>query len=118
VSAIRLRDPTVRLVMAGLRTFPGAAATLAALAVACDALDHARAPVVFLKPEAAVALADGRGRVRWRDARPADYRTTTYLQHKSVLKHAGLLAPGRLGGTSAASYVPERDVWALAETAT
>ena len=113
-----LHDPMVRLVLAGLRTFPGASATFAALAVACDALDHARAPVFFLKPEAAVALSDGRGRVRWRDARAGDYRTTMYMQYKSVLKHAGLLAPSQLGGTSATSYVPERDVWALADTAT
>jgi hypothetical protein len=112
-----LHDPMVQLILAGLRTFPGASATFAALAVACDGLDHARAPVFFLKPEAAASLSDDRGRVRWGDARAGDYRSTMYQQYKSVLKHAGLLSPARLGGTSSTSYVPERDVWALADTA-
>jgi hypothetical protein len=86
----------------------------AALAVACDRLDHARAPVCFLKPKAASALTDGRERVRWGDVGASDYSSTMNRQCKSVLEHAGLLVPARLGGTSSAGHVPERDAWALA----
>jgi hypothetical protein len=53
-------------VIESLRRFPGRAATFAERAVACDQLDHARAPIFFLKPEAAAALADERGRIQRR----------------------------------------------------
>lgn len=108
-----LQDPTVRLIIEGLRMFPDQTATFAALAVACDQLDHARAPILFLKPEAAAALTDERGRVRWQLVTGEDYRSTTFYQFKSILKHAGILTERRLGGATTKGYEPTEDVWEL-----
>ncbi len=108
-----LRDPIVRLVIEGLMTFPGQASNFAELAIACDALDHAQAPIFFLKPEAAVRLMDERGIFQWHEATGGDYRSTTFYQYKSILKHAGILAPTKLGGATAKGYNPLQDIWAL-----
>lgn len=108
-------DPIVRIVVEGLRQFPRHAASFSELAVACDRLDHARTPIFFLKPESAAALTDDQGRVAWQQARSVDYRSTTFYQYKSILKHAGILAMGRLGGPTVRGYQPSRDMWQLSE---
>jgi hypothetical protein len=69
--------------------------------------------MLFLTPASAVKLADDRGRIRWEEAVGEDYRSTTFLQYKSILKHSGLLRPTLLGGSSSKRYDPIKDVWAL-----
>jgi hypothetical protein len=52
--------------------------------------------------------------VLWHKVELRHFRSTTFLQYKSVLKHAGIVAPHALGGVSAHSYDPDRDIWELA----
>lgn len=112
-----LQDRIVRLVIEGLRTFPNRSASFDELAVACDQLDHASAPIFFLKPEAVIELSDATGRIDWKTAKGGHYRSSTFYQYKSVLKHAGILKPGSLGGSTAKGYDPSEDTWALADHA-
>jgi hypothetical protein len=83
-----LQNPLVRLIVHGLETFTNRTANFAELASACDKLDHSRAPIFFLKPVSAAKLADDRGRIRWEASVGEDYRSTTFLQYKSILKHS------------------------------
>jgi hypothetical protein len=108
-----LQDPLVRLVIEGLRQHPGGKADFAQLARTCDRLEHARAPVLFLQPAAIERLADARSAIAWERAGGADYRSTTYSQYKSILKHAGILTNTGLGGSSSRAYDPSRDLWLL-----
>lgn len=111
-----LQNPLVRLVVDGLETFPERQANFLELGRACDQYDHARAMVFFLKPPSAVTPADERGRIRWDSAEGNDFRSTTFMQRmkdKRILKHAGLIKPMALGGSTAISYDPLRDIWAL-----
>lgn len=110
-----LRDPLVELVVQGLERFPNRRARFAELAQECDTLDHARAPIFFLHPSAAVELADDHGRIEWPNAKGQHYRSTSFNQYKSILKHAGILtSKTKLGGNSAKDYDPAKDVWELA----
>jgi hypothetical protein len=79
----------------------------------CPELDHSRAPVFFLTPASQVKLADDRGRIQWEESVGEDFRSTTFLQYKSILKHSGLLRPTALGGSSAKRHDPVKDIWAL-----
>lgn len=108
-----LQDSMVRLVISGLEEFLNGTAHFADLAQKCDQIDHARAPVFFLKPESAVNLADNRGRIVWANATGQDYRSRMFYQYKSILKHAGILTPRSLGGASTKDYDPTRDIWEL-----
>lgn len=108
-----LQDPITRLIIEGLRTFPNGLANFAELSVACDQLDHARTPVLFLKPEAAVLLTDSKGKVDWKSAKGEYYRSTTFYQYKSILKHAGILKATKLGGATTVGYDPSQDIWEL-----
>ena len=80
---------------------------------ACAARDKTLTPVIFFKPEAVPEITGDQGRVVWARVQPEHYRSTTFFQYKSVLKHAGVLAPHALGGSSASGYSPENDVWEL-----
>ncbi len=108
-----LQDPIVRMVVEGLRRFEGWRATFMALAGQCAQIDHRRASIFFLKPEAAVQRSDARGVVDWSSVVAEDLRSTTFYQYKSILKHAGILAPSRLGGASTKGYDVKKDVWEL-----
>lgn len=108
-----LQDPLVRLVIDGLEKFPNRTANFSQLASACDQLDHSRTPVFFLKPASAASLQDKQGRIQWDNAAGQDFRSTTFMQYKSILKHAGLLKPSRLGGSTAKKYDPLIDIWSL-----
>jgi hypothetical protein len=108
-----LQDAMVRLIIEGLQTCPDRSASFAELAVTCDQLDHARAPIFFLKPEAMTLLADDRGRIRWELTKGEHYRSRTFYQYKSILKHAGILKASKLGGSTAKGYDPSQDVWEL-----
>lgn len=108
-----LQDPMIRLVIDGLRRFPSCSAHFADLARVCDQLDHARAPIFFLKPISASLLADHNGRIIWERATGEDYRSRMFYQYKSILKHAGILMNTSLGGSTAKSYNPTQDIWEL-----
>ena len=97
----------------GLRLAPNHSATFAELAKICDKLDPARTQVFFLKPESVEKLMDNKGRINWNLAEPQDYRSTTFYQYKSILKHAGIINWTTLGGATAMNYDPSRDVWEL-----
>jgi hypothetical protein len=107
-----MQSTTVRLLIEALGSI-GGAGTLVHLAEACDRLDHARSPVLFLLPDALVVLQDERGAVAWARAGATAFRPTISYQLKSVLKHAGILASdSRLGRTQRVD--PATDHWALA----
>jgi hypothetical protein len=108
-----LQDPLVRMVVDGLETSSRRESNFAVLASECDRLDYSRAPIFFLKPASAEKLADDRGRIRWEAAVGEDFRSTTFLQYKSILKHSGLLRPTPLGVSSSMRYDPLKDIWAL-----
>lgn len=108
-----LQDSMARLIIEGLRTFPGQSANFAVLAQVCDQLDHARAPIFFLKPEALPLLMDDRGRINWGAAQGEFFRSKMFYQYKSILKHAGILKDTRLGGSTTVGYDPQRDLWEL-----
>ncbi len=101
-----LEDKIVRLIIEGLEKSPDHTATFAGLALACDQLDHALAPIFFLLPEAVAELQDNRGRIQWEKAEEKHYRSRSYYQFKSILKHAGILKPTSLGADSS-------NIWAL-----
>jgi len=108
-----LRDPVVRLILDGLRHLHGRSGTFVDLAMACSALDRRSSVIFFLNPEASPQWVRSDGAVEW-GAVPADcFRSTSFFQYKSVLKHAGLIKAGRLGAASARHYRPENDRWDL-----
>lgn len=112
---LRLQDPIVRLVMEGLRSLGAAGGSFDRLASACSALDPCRASIFFLKPEAAANWVRDNGTVDWPSVPGEDYRSTTFFQYKSILKHAGLIASGALGGASARQYSATKDLWQTAD---
>jgi hypothetical protein len=75
--------------------------------------DRMLAPVIFFKPEAVAEITDNQGQLVWERIQPEHYRSTTFFQYKSVLKHAGVLASHALGGSSARDYCPDADIWEL-----
>lgn len=109
-----LHDPMVRHLIAGLASLPGRTGTFPQLALACDAVDRARTSPVFLLPEGATRISDRRGRIPWHLARSSEWRTSTYTQWKSSLRHSGIIANTGLGGTTSRTYRPALDTWALA----
>ncbi len=108
-----LQDPMVRFVIEGLELCPEKTATFTRLAAKCDTIDHAKAPVFFLKPDAHARHMDNRGRINWENVPFEDYRSTMYFQFKSILKHAGFIAPTALGGATSKGYNQEKDIWTL-----
>ncbi len=112
-----LQDPMVGLVIKGLKTFPNSdySAYFTELAVACDRLDHARAPIFFLKPESIESLTDERGYILWEKAKGTDYRSVMFHQYKSILIHAGILFKTKLGPSSTKKYEPKDkdNIWKL-----
>jgi hypothetical protein len=69
--------------------------------------------VIFFNPEMVPEITDDQGRLVWERIRPEHYRSTTFYQYKSVLKHAGVLAPHALGSASVRDYRPDADLWEL-----
>ena len=112
---VLLQEPMVRLVVRGLKETKDTA-TMPQLIRACDALDHDRAPTLFFHPKRSAEILDDRGRVQWDRVEPIHYRSTTFYQMKSILKHAGVLKDNGLGGSSVKEYDPDEDLWALRET--
>ncbi|MDF1667915.1 MAG: hypothetical protein P1V97_39625 [Planctomycetota bacterium] len=109
------RDPIVELIVQGLQEFSPRKASFLDLAKACDRLDHARAPIFFLQPTATAKLSDRQGRINWSSAKGPDFRSSSFFQYKSILKHSGILsAETKLGKASSKRYDPNRDIWSLA----
>ena len=108
-----LRDPIVRLVVDGLRRLPSFGGSFLQLAESCSFLDRRSAVIFFLNPEATPLWASNDGRVAWAVVPAACFRSSTFFQYKSVLKHAGLIMPNKLGSATAKSYRPDQDVWQL-----
>lgn len=109
-----LQDPLVRHVVEGLRRLPAHGGSAIDLARACSELDQSKSVILFLKPESVPRherrQATG---IDWSTVRPEDFRSTTFFQYKSILRHAGILAPHPLGASSASRYVPAMDRWEL-----
>jgi hypothetical protein len=39
------------------------------------------------------------------------FHSTTFMQYKSILMHAVVIKPHELGGSSAKTYGPDKDIW-------
>ena len=107
-----LQEPMVRLVVRGLKEIEGSA-PMPQLVRACDSIDHDRTPTLFFHPKRSAEILGEGGRVQWDRVEPIHYRSTTFYQMKSILKHAGILEDTGLGGSSVNNYDPSEDVWAL-----
>ncbi len=110
-----LQDPVARLVMEGLHRLGPRGGNFIELAEACAAHDRRRAQIFFLKPEASPRCVQRDSGVDWPNVAAEDFRSTTFFQYKSILKHSGLLAPTTLGAASAHRYDPTRDLWVARE---
>ncbi len=75
--------------------------------------DKAITPLIFFNPEMIAEITDDHGQLAWYRIQPHHFRSTTFMQYKSILKHAGIIKPHRLGGISAKSYNPDNDIWEL-----
>jgi len=107
-----LQEPMVRLVVRGLKEAEGSA-LMPQLVRTCDALDHDRTPVLFFHPQRSAEILSDRGQVQWGQVDAMHYRSTTFYQMKSILKHAGILEDTGLGGSSVNNYAPDEDLWRL-----
>lgn len=108
-----LRDPVVQQLLEGLRVLGPDGGHLVQLAQACWRLDRHKALILFLKPESLPAWVSRHGEVDWFSVQPSDFRSTTFFQYKSVLRHSGLIVAHALGSASARDYQPLKDRWQL-----
>ena len=106
-------DPVVRLLIDALMAAEQPL-SMRALVVLSAERDRALAPAIFFHPEAIATVTGEDGQILWHNVLPHHFRSTTFLQYKSVLKHAGIIAPHALGGSSARAYDPDPDLWELA----
>lgn len=108
-------DPIAQFVIDVLRDIGvGEPVSLRALVLHSAERDKTLAPAIFFAPEAASAVTDDQGRLAWHRIQPQHFRSTMFNQYKSILKHAGVLAPHRLGAPSTKHYDPDADIWELA----
>jgi hypothetical protein len=103
-------DPIVALIIDTLSEIDEPV-SMQQLARHCAERDHATALTVFFNPERVPDITDQRGRLTWSQMSPSHYRSTTFQQYKSILKHAGFIKPHKLGGTSIENYDPAEDIW-------
>ncbi len=106
-------DPVVELIVATLADLDGGPVPLPVLARKALERDRARALAVFFTPELVAEITDTSGAVDWTRVEPRHFRSTTFYQYKSLLKHAGIIASHPLGGASTRGYDPNADLWAL-----
>jgi hypothetical protein len=106
-------DPVASLLREALADLGGGPVTMPTLPQAALARDYAQALAICVVPEVVAAITDHRGRLRWDAVQPRHYRSTTFFQYKSILRHAGVIAPHPLGASSAATYDPDADRWEL-----
>lgn len=105
-------DPVARLLIEALEA-AGGALSMRALVLLSAERDRALTPAVFFQPEAVAIVTGDDGQILWHKVQSQHFRSTTFFQYKSVLKHAGVLAPHRLGGSSTKMYDPDQDIWEL-----
>jgi hypothetical protein len=107
-------DPVARFIIETLSVLGvGQAVSLRSLVLHGAERDRALAAAIFFQPEAIAIITDDQGHLVWRRIQPEHFRSTTFFQYKSILKHAGVLAPHRLGGSSTRGYDPDADLWEL-----
>jgi hypothetical protein len=107
-------DPVARFIIETLADIGvGLAVSLRSLVVHAAERDRALAAAIFFQPDAIATITDDQGHLVWRRIEPRHYRSTTFFQYKSILKHAGVLAPHQLGGSSTRGYDPDADIWEL-----
>lgn len=106
-------DPVARLVVATLEA-AGGPVSMRALVLLSAERDRALTPAVFFHAEAVAAITGDAGQILWHKVQPQHFRSGTFFQYKSILKHAGFLTPQRLGGSSSKAYDPDGDIWELA----
>lgn len=106
-------DPVAALIVETLTDLGGGPVTLPELAQRALDRDRIRALTAFFTPEAVAEITDAQGVIIWSRVQPHHFRSTTFFQYKSVLKHAGLLTAHALGGASVVSYQPDKDIWEL-----
>lgn len=75
--------------------------------------DKTITPLVFFNPEMIAVITDDLEQLAWSRIQSHHFRATTFMQYKSILKHAGVIKPHRLGGSSAKSYASDSDIWEL-----
>ena len=108
-------DPIVELIVAALTDLGGGPVSMRVLAKHALERDRVRALTAFFTPELVDEITDTRSEVVSSRVQPRHFRSTTFYQYKSILKHAGVIAPHRLGGASSWSYDPDADLWELQE---
>jgi hypothetical protein len=109
-----MADPVARLLTETLEAAAASPLSMRALVLLSAERDRALTPAVFFQPDAVSTITGDDGQILWHKVETRHFRSTTFLQYKSVLKHAGIVAPHALGGASARSYDPDRDIWELA----
>jgi hypothetical protein len=105
-------DPVARLLIEALEA-AGGPLSMRALVLLSAERDRALAPAVFFRPDAVATITGDDGQILWHKVHPGHFRSTTFFQYKSILKHAGIITAERLGGSSAKGYDPDRDRWEL-----
>jgi hypothetical protein len=106
-------DPVCRFIVDRLGDAGRTALSMRALAALSAEYDKTMAVSIFFKPESISDIVDDQGRLMWYRIQPQHFRSTTFMQYKSILKHAGFIKPHRLGGASAKDYDPDTDLWEL-----
>jgi hypothetical protein len=109
-------DSVVALIVATLTAVGGGPLPMPELARRALERDKVQALTIFFNPELISEITDVRSNVIWSQVRPHHFRSNTFFQYKSILKHAGILVPHRLGGASAVDYRPDTDLWELADS--
>lgn len=77
--------------------------------------DKTITPLIFFNPEVIAKITDDQGQLIWHQIQRYHFRSTTFMQYKSILKHAGIIKPHRLGGSTARNYNPDEDIWELVQ---
>ncbi len=106
-------DPVCRFIVDRLGDAGRTALSMRALAALSAEYDKTMAVSIFFKPESISNIVDDQGRLMWYRIQPQHFRSTTFMQYKSIFKHAGFIKPHRLGGVSAKDYDPDADLWEL-----
>ena len=109
-------DPVVDLIVATLTDLGGGPISMHKLAARGLERDRVQALTAFFHPELVSEVTDNRGAVVWSRVESRHFRSTTFYQYKSILKHAGVIAVHRLGGSSTRAYDPDADIWELQVT--
>ncbi len=107
-------DVVAMLIVTTLRDLSGGPVALPERARRALERDRVQSLTIFFTPELISEITDSRGQVLWSQVQPRHFRSNTFFQYKSILKHAGILAPHPLGGASVVNYDPTADRWELA----